>query len=71
MPDEVGKFRKGERSVRKGKENFGKLREKKSECVSVRSLQEKEEIIVSRNIFGGRERERERRNRQKAMDAGK
>ena len=38
--DEVEKFRKGERmSVRRGSENFGRMIDEKSGCVSVRLLQ--------------------------------
>ena len=59
--DEVGKFRKGERtSVKRGSEYFGRTREEKGGCVSVRLLQEKEEIAVGGSIGGGRARVSER-----------
>ena len=44
---------------------LGRTREEKSGCASVRSRQEKEEIVVGDSIAGGREREREKRNRRK------
>ena len=52
--DKIGKFTEGERtSVRRGSENFGRMREEKSGCeINTRE----EEIAVGESIAGGRAR---------------